>query len=62
MAVMHPTVKFGADIFIQSGAIDIFPKLKTAAATILDLLGSHGTTHKGALIVCTPCKNFVMIG
>jgi len=28
----------GADIFIQSGVIDIFPKLKMAAATILDLL------------------------
>jgi len=39
MAVMHLPIKFGADIFIQSGVIDIFPKLKTAAAAILDLLG-----------------------
>jgi len=23
--------------------------------------GSHGTTHEGTLVVCTPCKNFVMI-
>ena len=35
MAVMHLDIKFGADIFIQSGVIDIFPKLKMAAATIL---------------------------
>jgi len=27
MAVMHLHIKFGADIFIQSGVIDIFPKL-----------------------------------
>ena len=37
MAVMHLPVKFGADIFIQ--VIDIFRKLKMAAAAILDLLG-----------------------
>jgi len=31
-------MKFGADIFIQSGVIDVFfPKLKMAAAAILDL-------------------------
>ena len=36
MAVMHLHIKFGADIFIQSGVIDIFPKLKMAAASILD--------------------------
>ena len=28
VAVMHPPVKFGANIFIQSGVIDIFPKIK----------------------------------
>jgi len=39
MAVMHLCIKCGADIFIQSGVIDIFPKLKMAAAIILDLLG-----------------------
>jgi len=40
MAVMDLVIKFGADIiFIQSGVIDIFPKLKMAAAAILDLLG-----------------------
>jgi len=36
MAVMHLSIKFGADIFIQAGVIDIFPKFKTAAAAILD--------------------------
>ena len=36
MAVMHLHIKYGTDIFIQSGVIDIFPKLKMAAAAILD--------------------------
>ena len=36
MAVMHLHIKFGADIFIQSGVIDIFPKLKMAVPAILD--------------------------
>jgi len=36
MTVMHLHIKFGADIFIQSGVIDIFPKLKMVAAAILD--------------------------
>jgi len=62
MAVIHLPVKFGADIFIQCGVIDILPKLKIMAAAILDLLGSHGTTHESTLVVRTPCKNFVMIG
>jgi len=63
MAVMHLSIKFGANIFIQRGGIDILPKLKTAAAANLDLLGgSHGTTHEGTLMVRTRCKNFVMVG
>jgi len=36
MAVMHLHIKFGADIFIQSGVIVIFPKFKMATAAILD--------------------------
>ena len=36
MAVMHLHIKFDAYIFIQSGVIDIFPKLKMAAAAVLD--------------------------
>ena len=56
MAVMHLPVKFGADIFIECGVIDILPKLKMAAAAILVLLmGSHRTTHEGTLVVRTPC-------
>jgi len=55
MAVVHLPVKCGADIFIQWGVIDILPKLKMAAAAILGLLGSHGTTHEGTLVVRTPC-------
>jgi len=39
MAVMHLSIKFGTYIFVQSGVIDIFPKLMMAAAAILDLLG-----------------------
>jgi len=39
MAVMHLSIKFGADTFIQCGVIDILPKLKMAAVAILDLLG-----------------------
>ena len=39
MAVMHLPMKFGAYIFIQSGVIDIFRKLKMVAAAILDLFG-----------------------
>jgi len=37
MAVVHLSIKFGAAIFIQCGVIEILPKLKTAAAAILDL-------------------------
>jgi len=39
MAMMHLSMKFGANIFIQSGVIDIFRKIKTVAAAILDLFG-----------------------
>jgi len=39
MAVLHLPMKFGTYIFIQSGVIDIFRKLKMVAAAILDLFG-----------------------
>ena len=39
LALVRLPMKFGADIFIQSGVIDIIPKLKMAAAAILDLFG-----------------------
>jgi len=38
VAVMHLPMTFDADIFIQSGVIGIFAKLKmAAAAAVLDL-------------------------
>ena len=36
MVVMYLHIKFGADIFIQSGVIDIFSKFMMVAAAILD--------------------------
>ena len=36
MAVMHLHIKFSADIFILSGVMYIFPKLKMAVAAIVD--------------------------
>ena len=63
MVAMHLPIKFGADIFIWSRVIGIFPKLKMAAAAVLDLLGDPWDhTHDGTLVVRTSCKNFVMIG
>jgi len=35
MTVVHLPTKSGADIFIKSGVIDIFPKFKMAVAAIL---------------------------
>ena len=62
VAVMHLSITFGADNFIQSGVINIFPKLKIAAAAILDLLQEPWGHHEGSLVVRTRCKYFVMIG
>jgi len=39
MVLVRLPMKFGADIFIQSGVIDTFLKLKMATAAILDLFG-----------------------
>ena len=52
MAVVHLSIKFGADIFIQCGVIDILPKLKMAAAAILDLLGGAMEPHTKARSWC----------
>jgi len=63
IAVMHVPVKFGADIFIQCGVIDIFFVIQDGGRRHLGFVGgSHGTTHEGTLAVRTPCTNFVMIG
>ena len=57
MAVMHLLVKFVADIFIQCGVIDIFPKFKMAAAAILDLQGGvMGPPTKAHLRCVVPVK------
>ena len=57
MAVMHLSMKFGADIFIQSGVIDIFPKLRMVAAAILDLFGlAMGPSTKPHLWCVPPVK------
>jgi len=56
MVILPVAIKFSADIFIETGSIDIFPKLKMAAAAILNLLGEPWATHEGS------CTNFVMIG
>ena len=54
MAVMHLPIKFGADIFIQSGVIDIFPKFNMAAAAILDfqVMWIWQTPHDGIGRAC----------
>jgi len=39
MVAIHLSIKFGADIFIWSRVIGIFPKLKMADAAILDFFG-----------------------
>jgi len=56
-AMLHLPVKFGADIFIQSGFIDIFPKFKMAAAAILDfqimLIWLFGCVNSVVFVFCT---------
>jgi len=58
MAVMHLPIKIGADIFIQSAVTDIFPKVKMAAAAILDLVGgAMGPLTKAHSWCVLPIKN-----
>jgi len=60
MAVMHLSIKFGRYIFIQSGVIAIFPKLKMAATAILDLLGeAMGPRTKAHSWCVLPVKIFL---
>jgi len=56
MVAMHLHIKFGADIFIWSRVIGIFPKLKMAAAAILDLLGVMGPPTKAHSLCVLPVK------
>jgi len=62
MAVMHFLIKFGADIFIHFGVIDIFSEIKDGGCRHLGFSWSHGTTNAGAFVVRTPYKSFVRIG
>jgi len=63
MALMRLPVKFGADIFIQSGVIDIFSNIKDGGRRHLGFVRvSHGTTHEASFMVRTSCKNFFLIG
>ena len=63
MAFVRLPMKFGADIFIQSGVIDIFYKIKDGGRRHLGFVWvSRGTTHEASFMVRTSCKNFVMIG
>ena len=46
MALMHLAIKFGVDIYIQSGVIDIFAEIKDGCRRHLGFVWvSHGTTH-----------------
>ena len=63
MSSVHLPMKFGADIFIQYGVIDIFFKIKDCGRRHLGFVWvSCGTTHEATVMVHTSCKNFVMIG
>ena len=65
MVAMHLPIKFGADIFIWSRVIGIFPKLKMAVAAVLDLLeGAMGPPTKAHSLCVLPVKilSIVMIG
>jgi len=57
MAVLHLPLKFGADIFIQSRVIDIFPKFKMAAAAILNFqimwIWLFGCVDSVVFVFCT---------
>jgi len=56
-------MKFGADIFIQSGVIDIFLEIKYGGRRHLKFVWvSHGTTYEASFVARISCKNFVMIG
>jgi len=63
VATMHLPMIFGADIFIQSGVIDIFSKINDGGRRQLGFVWvSHGTTHEATFVVRASCKKFVMIG
>ena len=63
VAVMHLPMKFGADIFIQYGVIDVFLEIKYCGRSHLGFVWvSHGTTHEASsFVVRSSCKIFVII-
>ena len=63
MALVRLPMKFGADIFIQSGVIDIFSEIKDGGCRHLVFVWViHGTTYEASFVVRASCKNFVMTG
>ena len=63
VALLHLTIEFGAGVFIQSGVIDIFFKIKDGGRRHLGFVWvSHGTTHEASFVVRTSGRNVVMIG
>jgi len=58
MAVTHLGVKFGADIFIQSGVIDIFGG-RRHLGFVREAMGPPTKAHSWCVL---PVKIFVMIG
>jgi len=63
MALLRLPMKFGADVFIQSGVIDTFSNIKDGDRRHLGFVWvRYGTTHEASFMVRTSCKNFVMIG
>jgi len=63
MASVHPSMKFGADIFILSRVINIFSKIKDGGRRHLGIAWvRHGTTHEASFVMRTSFKNVVMIG
>jgi len=65
-SVLHLHIKFDADIFIQSRVVDILPKLKMAAAAILDFqvmnIWPFQRVDSVAFVFCTKfCSNITEI-
>ena len=62
MALLRLPMKFGADVFIQSGVVDIFPKLKMRPPPSWNCLGEPLDHQRSLIRGAPPGKNFVMIG
>jgi len=58
IAVMHLPIKFGADVFIQSGVVEI----KDGGRRHLGFVGKPWDHPRSVFVVRTACKNFVVIG